>query len=33
MYNSVLKTGTDPMKALDEGAACDQAIRDQFFTQ
>lgn len=33
MYNNVLKNNMDPMKALDEGAACDQAIRDKFFSE
>ncbi len=33
MYNNVLKNNMDPMKALDEGAACDQAVRDKFFAQ
>lgn len=33
MYNNVLKNGEDPLKALDEGAACDQAIRDKFFAK
>lgn len=32
MYNSVLKNNVDPMVALDEGAACDQALRDSFFS-
>ncbi len=31
MYNAVLKNNEDPMKALDAGAACDQALRDKFF--
>ena len=31
MYNAVMKNNVDPMKALDDGAACDQAIRDKFF--
>jgi multiple sugar transport system substrate-binding protein len=31
MYNSVVVGGEDPMTALDNGAACDQALRDAFF--
>ena len=31
MYNGVLKNNEDPMAALDNGAACDQALRDKFF--
>ena len=33
MYDSVIVAGADPMTALDEGAACVQAIRNEFFNE
>ncbi len=30
-YDSVIVNGADPMEALDQGTACDQALRDKFF--
>lgn len=30
-YNAVIKAGEDPIQALNDGAACNQAIRDEFF--
>jgi len=31
MYDSVIVNGADPIEALNQGTACDQALRDKFF--
>ncbi len=31
-YDSVIVNGADPMDALNKGTACDQALRDKFFS-